>query len=273
MKQVIGLICLVLALTYSLEASIFGNGRGARAIALGNAFVAIADDPWAPYYNSGGLGRIDRAMAAAFFSPQQFGMNELRTIALGGTLPLNIGTVGVNVHQFGFELYKENGVSIGFGREIDWDVYGGITIHINRFVVERYGSTTKALLDIGLFSEPLRNLTLGFAAHNILGTTIGATNEHLPRIFKIGTAYVPLRAFTVLFELEKDIRHPLSMKAGVEQKFLDFFAIRLGTTSNPDTFSGGIGLEYSLFTFGYAGNLHKELGWTHQIELAIRLKD
>lgn len=266
-------IFLFLLLLYPIDgsASVSGGNRGVRSSALGNAYVALSDDAWAPFHNPAGLGRVAQILGSSFFVPEQYGLKELRTVAIGGLLPLNFGTVGINLSQFGFELYKETGISIGFGRQIDWDIQGGITLHLNRFSIERYGSTNRLLVDIGLLGQPLSNLSIGFSAHNIFGSTIGSNNEKLPRLMRIGSAYSPTRFFTILFELEKDIKYPLSIKAGVEHKILDFLALRFGTSSNPDIFSGGLGIEYSLFTIGYAGNYHKELGWTHQLELAIQL--
>src|SRR5262245_3289124 len=45
--------------------SVFAFGAGNRALALGGAFTALADDPSAPLWNPGGLGFVPRRQLAA----------------------------------------------------------------------------------------------------------------------------------------------------------------------------------------------------------------
>jgi len=238
---------------------------------MGGASVATPHDVWGAYSNPAGLADAKNLQVSAILIPELFGLKELRTVGLGGIMPVGPITVGVNAFQFGFELYKETGVSASVGGEIDWDILGGLTIHANQFSFDRYGSTTKILIDGGLQASPVKDLRLGFAARNITGATIGSKGERLARSFSFGGSYSPLQSFFLTVELEKDVRYPLSLKAGIEQRFLDILALRLGTSSQPNIFSGGLGITHSMFEFGYAGFNHPDLGWTHQVELGFAL--
>src|SRR5689334_7351543 len=44
-------------------------GVGARAVGMGSAFVAIADDSSAPFWNPGGLTQLPKMELSAFFGP------------------------------------------------------------------------------------------------------------------------------------------------------------------------------------------------------------
>jgi hypothetical protein len=268
MKAKFRFAVLVLACCQLLVAG-ENNGRGVRAIALGNSFVAIANEPWAIHYNPAGLMQIPSYKGSAFFVPQQFGLDELKTIAVAGVVPTSLATFGLGVEQFGFELYKETTISLAAAMTIDWDISAGITANLHRLSIERYGSRQSLTFDIGLMADATNNLRFGFNAKNITAATIGATKERLPQVIQTGAAYAPLEGFLITVELEKDVRHDLIVKGGIEQILFDMLVLRAGVSNNPDKFSVGMGVKYSGFEFGYAGYSHPFLGWTHHMEVSF----
>ncbi len=91
------LILLLLAVSglsaqYADQAAILGLGAGARAVGLGGAFLPLADDETAVFYNPAGLGWIDRISVSSFFSPEY------------GTLAY--GAVGISLPYLGMELLR-----------------------------------------------------------------------------------------------------------------------------------------------------------------------
>ena len=50
-------------------ASFLDIGIGARSLSMGGAFVSIADDPTALYWNPAGIVKIERPMAHFYHSP------------------------------------------------------------------------------------------------------------------------------------------------------------------------------------------------------------
>ncbi len=247
------------------------NGRGSKSTGMSNAFVAVADNAWAIYYNPAGLSSLHSFESSVFFVPQQFGLNELKTVALASAVPTDFGTLGIGVSQFGFELYKETQVSLGFGKKIDSGVSAGLTANVGRISITDYGATQSLTLDVGLLAQLHEQVSLGFSYKNFLGAEVGTRRERLPQVFSLGAQYTPVKNFLLTTELEKDIRYPAIIKAGAEQTFFDMLSIRAGVSNNPDKFSAGLALRYTLFEFAYAGYSHPQLGWTHQIDLTFRL--
>ena len=264
------LLSLVLALNRTCADD---NGRGAHAIALGNAFVANADNAWSIRYNPAGLAHLTAFHGSAFYIPEQFGLPELRTVAAAAATPLTFGGIGVSVDQFGFDLYKETHVAVGAGTNLDWGVTGGVAVNLYSFAIERYGSAHRVTLDFGLMAEAAYGVTLGFSMKNVTGTTVGSLNERLPQIFLLGSRYTPIQDFSISVELEKDTRHPFMVKAGVEQWLFDILALRVGISDNPNKVSAGFAARTSGVEFGYAGYSHNQLGWTHQLEVSFRLAE
>jgi hypothetical protein len=253
-----------------LIAGIDNNGRGAKAIGLANALVAVADNPWALYYNPAGLSSLRSFELSVFYLPQQFGLTELQTVSLATGLPTSFGTVAAAAEQFGFELYRETQISLGMGKAIDWGISGGFSVHLTRISIDHYGAAQAVTLDIGLVAQLQQPVQLGFGFRNLLGAVLGTSTDRLPQVFSLGVGYMPVKDVTAIVEGEKDIRYPLVVKAAVEQRFLDLLALRAGVSNNPDKFSMGIGIRYSPLEFSYAGYSHAQLGWTHQIEITFR---
>jgi len=261
---------LLIVWTVIASASSENNGRGAKAIALGNAFVAVADNPWAVAYNPAGLTQLTTFQGSVFFVPRQFDLPELKTAAVAAAYPFTFASCGVSLEQFGFDLYRETSVTVAAGRTIDWGVSAGISLNLQRISIERYGSTQCVTIDVGLLASALDNVTLGFALKNVAAAKIGANGERLPQTLLMGARFTPLSDFQLTVEMEKDTRFPFMVKAGVEQRFFDVFALRLGAASNPDKFSGGFGVRISMFELSYAGYSHAQLGWTHQLEISFQ---
>jgi len=82
--------------------SVFADGAGNRALALGGAFAAVADDASAPLWNPGGLGFVARrSLGASYASLYGLGFQEQYASFV---LPSwRFGTVGLTYQQFGVD--------------------------------------------------------------------------------------------------------------------------------------------------------------------------
>ncbi len=96
---VTGLVFLVFSIGFSSVASQYSNqaailhlGTGARAAGLGGAFLPLADDESAAFYNPAGLGWEKRISVSSYFS-QAYGV-------------LSYGTVGISLPYLGAELMR-----------------------------------------------------------------------------------------------------------------------------------------------------------------------
>jgi hypothetical protein len=262
---------LLASLPWFARAGSENNGRGARPIALSNAFVAIGNSPWSTAYNPAGLASCQAAEASLFLSPRQFGLKELRTISAAGAVPFGGGSAGFLVGQFGFDLYRETEFAVGVGGMIDDGVAIGGGVNILRLSLGGYGSTTIPSYDLGALVEIVNGLRIGFEWKNVTVSKIAETGESLPQVLVTGLCYELGVDSRMTMELEKDIRFPFSLKMGVEHSLLQVLMLRFGMSSNPDKFSCGLGLRAAGFELSYAGYSHPQLGWTHQIEISFKV--
>ena len=251
--------------------AIENNGRGVKAIGMASAFVAVSDNFWAMEYNPAGLARIDKYGFSFFVVPEQFGLSELRTYAGVMTIPLSYIKSAFKMERFGFEYFHETVLGIALAGSIDHNVFIGLGINVNQLQIHNYGTTNYYSLDGGLLVEVLDNINFGCAINNFYQSRKVNLLGQSPLLIAIGLCWIPILNTQLSLEMEKDIRFPISLKVGIEQKIMDVLSLRLGVADNPSKYAAGLGIKYMIFEFGYAGYSHIDLGWTHQIELAIIL--
>jgi len=270
----IGIVCIICVLVgYSLLYSQENNGRGTKAIGMANAFTAVSDNLWAIHYNPAGLAQLKNIQCSAFIVPTQFGLPELRTAAFCVAVPFSCATVALQIENFGFELYRTTEVGSAFSLKLDGNISGGLSLTFRHLAIARYGSTQSVTFSGGILAFILRGVKIGFSFSNITGATLKRSQEKVPQICSLGTCWSPLDDFLLSVEMEKDIRYPVSIKWGAEQKVFGLLAIRAGVANNPGKYSAGIALNHSSLEFGYAGYSHSDLGWTHQIDILFELEN
>ncbi len=249
------------------------NGRGTKAIGLGNSGVVLRQSVWSVFYNPASVGTVRNVETGIFFVPSQFGMNELRTMAGAVVFPLRSLSIGVGVESFGFSLYRESGLILSVARSVDDFLLVGLSLRGKNISIDRYGSTRMGAVDVGLHAMVWEGLDIGFSTRNLLATRIGSVRERPAQSLLFGLSFSPRRGSTIYAEYESDIRYGGMIKGAFEQHILDVLALRVGIASNPDKFSAGFAVRIAPAEFSYAGYSHPDLGWTHQLELAITFQE
>lgn len=131
------------------------TGLGARAIGLGGAYTALADDIYALYYNPAGLAALSKAQCAAEYGKLYMGLDDDSNLSrsfLGYGHPLHIpkdkkrfwkkktadlgdlpytdyGTIAAGVVSFTLSgEYEERALYVGYGRHIIEGLSAGLNI-------------------------------------------------------------------------------------------------------------------------------------------------
>ncbi|MBN1352028.1 PorV/PorQ family protein [candidate division KSB1 bacterium] len=175
-------------------------GVGARAEALGGAFVAVADDPSALYWNPAGISRIT-SVAVQASKTEWFVGTSFNAVDL--IIPLQVINSSLGLHLAVLD-YGENPVRTVFRPEGTGETYSAldfvaglywamsITDRVSVGVGMKYfqeriwhvqGSTVAADLSI-LFETPLKGLSLGGTISN-LGPEFGLSGRDLTRVTDI----------------------------------------------------------------------------------------
>ncbi|MFQ5750504.1 MAG: PorV/PorQ family protein [bacterium] len=252
-------------------------GVGARALSLGNAFVAQSDDPTAVFYNPGGLDYIEKKGASFYYSnliaSSQYNFVGLvyPTLSIGsfGFGWMRIGTGDIiprdaDVPDGGSPFdYSQNLFLFSYAKKLKNSLSVGFSFKIKRvnFSFENL-SDSGVGVDLGFLYRPdfdsalLRDLSFGVNIQNLFNpkTRLKNESEASPRNFKIGLAK-PIRfgeernAFTFLFDLNKSERAPSMYHFGAEYAFHNQAMLRIGVNNGLVAF--GAGAAYNNFHVDY----------------------
>jgi hypothetical protein len=243
-------LCLALFALFApgtAQAQISFDVLGPRALGMGGAFVAVADDPNAVFWNPAGLVKGAPASVTIGWDRFQFrdpnaipvpgaGRVSTRTLAIG-TWPLGIsfirseasgivsasGTMRAEVlmtTQLGFTVLQSLGESVVLGATLK--VLRGAAA-----IAPAIGISTDSVLDAVLDAETAARTAFDFDIGVLAGTdrlragfafknlrrlrfdTIGGTPIHLERRARVGLAALPRDGVTLAIDVDLDTADPL----------------------------------------------------------------
>ena len=273
--------------------SFLKTGLGARAGALGEAYVSLANDATAPMWNPAGLNHVE-GKDVLFIHNQWF--QDIRSEFVGAAM-----NFGKNGFGFGFLLNTvgdienrapETGKLIGTFNAYDLAVIGayarsikdqlslGITVKVLYEKMHLYSSSGFAL-DFGARASPwIENLSLGAVIQNI--GNMGAMRDEeipLPLTLKAGLAYtVEAHPFNgnllITADANKSSDYWTTFHTGLEYHPNQRLALRGGYQFGRDerSFSAGLGLILNMYRLDYAyAPYDYDLGDTHRLTFGISL--
>lgn len=243
---------------------------GARAAALGGAATALSHEPTG-YANAAGWATFT-GRAVSFFASEAFGLAALRLAAAAYVEPTALGTVALGARTFGFDDYRETHFHAGFARGFRLGTtrrfYLGFSLRYQRVAIPGYGHAGAVALGLGGLVQVYPSVQVGVQATNLHQPKL-AGREALPRTLALGLAYRPGAQVLIVLDAYKDVRFPLSVRAGVEVHPVPALAVRAGATSAPARFTAGVGLRLGKLAADVAGERHEALGWSPALSLSL----
>ena len=264
---------------------------GARAVGMGEAFCALADDVSAIHWNPAGLAFI--------FNPEletthTFWLGNISHEYLGYLQPIFLGTLGASVSYLHMEKMEKITQGTVQGKFNVDDIYGGLayglpvteafSLGFNLMALQSRIDRDKAYgfsSDVGIMlSTPNRTFSFGLTGQN-LGTKLRADN--LPVNIKAGLAWkIRFPGERVDLSIALDANKPLegdyNFCLGIEHTLLETFAVRVGykydlqknRLSDLAALRVGAGLNWKGLLTNYAWAPYTSLGITHRVSLGYR---
>lgn len=256
------------------------TGVGARAAGMGNAFVAVASDATAGFFNPAGLTRIDTWGFSSMLSSDMNFDRNFNYLAVAGSFDwgsvggswVNAGIKNVdrvqNGNVVGSDDYMDNYFIVSYANATPRFRWGLNLVIANNQVSEETGVGG----DVGVQWDFHPEATVGLMAQS-LGLKVG--DDTTPYNIRLGIAVMPdvLEGFTFPVEIQKTqdvetIKYRLGGEYAYKFDNSDWgTAIRGGVDDG--AFSLGAGLFFSKFWLDYAYVSEKEsfLGENHRFSL------
>jgi hypothetical protein len=242
---------------------------GARQISLSNSDVALSNDVFSIFNNPAGLSQFNWREIGIYYSPAPFGLSELSNGYVAYAEPFSFGTVALGGMTYGFELYRESKITLGYSYNYENKFFAGLAVNYHSFSIQNYGNTNAFYLNLGGLAYITHQLRWGFAITNINRASIGNEDDQIPIIFSTGFSYDLIKTLIINLAVEKDIRYKPSVQFGLEYNIIEYLALRVGFQNEPARYAAGIGINYSIISLDYAVFTHQDLGLTHQAGLII----
>lgn len=255
-------------------------GVGERAVAMGGAFSAIADDATAPYWNPAGLVQLEEK---EFLASYNLWLQGIGQGYLSLTLPSVASTLSLGINYFGtsMEMRDEEGnnptggrftashlhLFASYGKRISQRLCLGLTAGYLQETIEEYKQSA-FLGNVGLLYFLGEHFSLAVVVQN-LGTRIGAAP--LPLTLRTGASFRS-KGLVLATDIVRPAYGDLYLSLGAERRITEHLSFRLGYRSGQDIGSGlstGLGFETGSYRVNYAYVPWGDLGSAHRISLAI----
>lgn len=256
-------------------------GLGARALGMGGAFVGVADDATAGFWNPAGLVQIQMRTFGVFFRKMTLdrrvsyitysqSIRNEAAISIGWTNAGVKDVVGRNENGEITEEIKnyENAIELFFARKILDELSAGVRIgyvQYNLANISAYGVG----FGFSIFGKPIQKLRLGAAVENLgmkYSWTSGdywkkfdllgsSSKDEFPINIRFGASYLLLEDRILLCsEIDKNEKQKEKIHLGIEGWILENLAGRAGYDKGSLTL--GMGLRHktgsTILGFDYA---------------------
>jgi hypothetical protein len=253
-------------------------GLGARAMGMGGAFVAVADDATGGFFNPAGLVQITKPTMGAFYRKMTLDrrlsyvvfnqpIRDEATIALAW---INAGVGDVvgrdrDGHITGDISNYENAIQLFLGRRIIEQLSVGLEIEYVQFNlanIDAYGVG----FGVSAMGRPVQKLRLGLSLKNLgmryswtsgeywqqYGLLGSSVKDEFPITLRAGASYLLLEDRILLCsEFEKSDKQEGRIHLGAEGWALENVAGRIGYDRGSLTFGLGLRQEIQSYVLGF----------------------
>jgi hypothetical protein len=258
-------------------------GVGARALGMGGAFIALADDPTAIYWNPAGLACLHSGELSSMYT-NQFGLGahysflaysqpwgKKRAWAIG-LINLSLGQIPITgLDEYGRPVVirytgsSETASLLAYGQTLFRSSFGVTIKGIRQTLADE--SSLGLGIDLGAKIPLFEDLSLGAILRT--GFVNWSTGEKVvfPAQAILGVAYRLFPKLTIAFDAGLQTGRRIEVHAGTEYWLIPQLALRMGIDRGKLT--AGAGFVIKQFKLDYALVFHN-LGLSHRLSFGMR---
>jgi hypothetical protein len=262
-------------------------GVGARALAMGGAYTAVASDATAGYWNPAALAQVEKLSISTMIAANMANDRKYNYAALAykfdwGAVAFSWLNAGTSDIEYGTTTKPAGGTFdandhvflFSYGTQMDKFFVGANFKVISSKIEEDY-SNTGVGFDLGAKYNVDEKADLGVTVGD-LGTKVGRNS--VPVVFRIGGSVKPMEGFILPVELEKvQNRSNLKLRLGAEYSYAfatDYMGFLRGGV-NDGNFAIGAGLKLMnqfVIDYAYVSENTDVFDENHRISLSFNWK-
>jgi hypothetical protein len=260
-------------------------GVGARALAMGGAYTAVADDASAGYWNPAGLAQLEGFSASTMIAANMSLDRKYNYAAIG--YKFDFGALGFSWLNSGVTDIPHEGT----GQEGTFDSNDHVFLfsygnQMEKFFVGfnfkvLYQKTADEWSNTGIgFDAAAKWAVTDYAHLGLFAGDLGSQygDDQVPAVFRVGVAVFPMDGFTLPVEIEKiQNRSEIKFRMGGEYAYAfadDYLgAFRAGVNDGSFTIGAGLVImgQYTI-DYAYVTETNDAFGENHRVSVGVNLK-
>lgn len=307
-KNLTGRVCLAAVALAAAPVFIFAQsggqpgqfmsyGAGARALGMGGAFFAVADDATASYWNPANLVLVERkefsSMQASLFAQTSLSfltyahptstrgtwavsVTQLKSDGFEkiGITPNLAGDEIIGIKNLGSFASTERAYALSWGRPVSDRMSFGFMLKNIQRTLDTSSDSFQAV-DIAMTQRLGSIYRLALGVQNVFNMRSGDTDDRLPLILKLGNALSLFKGRLIFgMDLAKPQSADMNWRFGGEYWLLHWWGVRFGLLGAPGVQEAdfGFGFRYRNFGIDLAQGIH-ELGTTTRFSFSLKVGD
>ncbi|MEM1121815.1 MAG: hypothetical protein AAGJ18_15295 [Bacteroidota bacterium] len=262
-------VLVLVAPTFLLGQNAFAHYAGARGIGLANANLGFRD-VYAGFNNQAGLAFLEHFGAVGYVE-NRFQLDELKLAAVTVAKPTELGTFGMTLQYYGFDLYNEQKVGLNYSRKLFDNLAIGAQFDFLNTRISEYGNASALTFELGLQYRIIEKLWAGVHVFNPIRAELGQTA--LPALLQIGLNYEVSTALIISASIEKNAELATNYRIGLEYFLWQKVFFRTGINTEPSLLNFGLGYDVGQVQINVAASFHQVLGISPAIGLRFTGKD
>ncbi len=271
MKLLLALACSLFASSYT-GAQDLSAFAGARSEALSGASVCL-EGVWAAHQNVAATAALDR-MQLALSHQNRFLLREFALSHAAFVVPTSLGSFNLAAGYFGFDLYNEMKIGVGYARSFGRWFQAGLQFNYHQFYVSEASVQPRAFtLEAGILIQPVERFSIGLHLFNVNQAEFSeARQDALPVSGKLGALYALNEHVKLLTQIQKTIGREEMYAVGLEYEMLELVVLRTGLQLPNVSNSFGLGLVLRSFSIDLSYAYRDALGSNASASLQYRFR-
>ncbi len=234
--------------------------RGSSGIAVGHLQNGFLVNP--------ALLNLKAANQISLFYRNYYTISDLNDLSLSAEFSFYKIPVGFTFSQFGDKNYREQTMSIAAAWSPVKNLSLGAAAQMFLLNVKRYGKSSAFGTILSLHYQIMPKFSLAAVAGNLNEPKLSDRRGAVPVYFLTGFEFLPVDNLSLSLDIFKDNQFDFDFRYGLGYRLISSIEILLGFRQQVHAVTAGIQINKLMVHFGYALEMHPDLGISNAIEVA-----
>ena len=203
----------------------------------------------------------------SLFYRNYYSLSNLNDFSLAARFRIFEIPLGISFDQFGDRNYHEQTLSFNAAWTFAKNLSFGAAVRLFLLNVRHYRQTSAFGGSLGLHYRFSKKIAVAAVAGNLNEPRLYGRQGNIPVYFSTGLEVEPVKKLSLSFDIFKDNRFDFDFRFGVGYQMFSSIKLLLGFQQQIHAFTAGIQIRKTMVHFGYALEMHPDLGISNAIEV------